>query len=57
MSKNRTRTIRTIAIGSRILVQGRFVRACDDGTIIVRVDGQLFRGRPVDQSAAPPAAA
>ena len=57
MSKNRTRTIRTIAIGSRILVQGRFVRACDDGTIIVRVDGQLFRGRPVDENAAPPAAA
>jgi len=40
-----------------VLVQGRYVRACADGTIIVRVGRQLFRGRPVDQHVAPPAAA
>ncbi len=57
MSKVQNHTIRTIAIGTRVLVQGRFVCLCADGTILIRVGQRLFRGRPVDQHVAPPAAA
>lgn len=44
--------IRTIAIGSCVSIQGVFVRAFADGTILVRVGEKLFRGRPVGQGAA-----
>lgn len=40
--------IRTITIGTCLSIQGLFERACADGTIIVRVGAQLFRGRPVE---------
>jgi hypothetical protein len=39
--------IRTIQIGSCVLVQGLFVRQLDDGKIEVRVDERTFVGRPV----------
>jgi hypothetical protein len=40
--------IRTIMIGTSLSIQGLFERACADGTIIVRVGAELFRGRPVE---------
>jgi hypothetical protein len=39
--------MRTITIGSCVSIQGMFVRALADGTIIVRVGKSLFRGQPV----------
>ncbi len=39
--------LKTIIIGSRILVQGIFVRELEDGLIAVRVGKQEFHGRPV----------
>lgn len=44
--------IRTITIGSCVSIQGIFVRAYADGTILVRVGERLFRGKPVEQYAA-----
>lgn len=39
--------IRTILIGSYILVQGLFERREPDGTVVVRVGTQTFSGKPV----------
>ncbi|WP_191286862.1 hypothetical protein [Aliiroseovarius zhejiangensis] len=40
--------LRTIVLGSCVMVQGQFVRDLPDGRIVVRVDDRLFAGRPVD---------
>jgi len=42
--------LRTILIGSCVSVQGAFVRASENGRIIVRVGERLFEGRPVGQA-------
>ncbi|WP_275296965.1 hypothetical protein [Jannaschia sp. Os4] len=39
--------LRTITIGTRILIQGVFVRALDAGLMQVRVGDRVFTGRPV----------
>lgn len=39
--------LRTITIGSCIYVQGIFVQTLASGLIAVRVDGKIFKGRPV----------
>jgi hypothetical protein len=39
--------IRTIVIGSCVSVQGLFVRALDNGRIVVSVGNTLFEGLPV----------
>jgi hypothetical protein len=39
--------LRTIKIGSSLLIQGVMVRSLPDGKLIVRVDGKLFAGFPV----------
>ena len=39
--------IRTIVIGSCVLVQGTFVRAINDGLIAVKVGDKVFSGPPV----------
>ena len=39
--------LKTILIGSCVSVQGIFVRNLADGRIVVRVDKQIFQGRPV----------
>jgi hypothetical protein len=44
--------IRTITIGSCVSIQGLFVRACADGTILIRVGDTLFRGQPIERHAA-----
>ncbi len=44
--------IRTITIGSCVSIQGMFVRAFTDGTILVRVGQKVFRGIPVNKKAA-----
>ena len=44
--------LRTIILGSCVLVQGVFVRTLADGNIAVRVGDRVFAGRPV---AKPPA--
>lgn len=39
--------LRTIAIGTAILIQGIFVKALPDGRIVVKLDGKTFTGMPV----------
>jgi hypothetical protein len=39
--------IRTIVVGSAVLVQGLFVRHLSDGRIVVRVGSETFAGQPV----------
>ncbi|PTX57782.1 hypothetical protein C8N43_2454 [Litoreibacter ponti] len=39
--------LRTISIGSSILIQGMFVKKLANGLMRVAVDGQTFDGRPV----------
>lgn len=43
--------IRTIMIGSCVMVQGQFVRNLSDGRIVVRVENRLYSGHPVRQAA------
>ncbi|MEM1101499.1 MAG: hypothetical protein AAGH73_08210 [Pseudomonadota bacterium] len=39
--------IRTITVGTCVSIQGTFVRTLGNGQIEVRVDGQIYVGRPV----------
>ena len=39
--------LRTIKIGSSLLIQGFVVRTLSDGKLVVRVDYKLFTGTPV----------
>jgi hypothetical protein len=39
--------LRTIKIGSSLLIQGIAVRALPDGKLIIRVDDKLYTGVPV----------
>lgn len=39
--------LKTITVGSCISVQGTFVKALDNGRIIVRVGERTFAGTPV----------
>ncbi|WP_371170128.1 hypothetical protein [Aliiroseovarius sp. 2305UL8-7] len=41
--------LRTIMIGTCVMVQGQYVRDLSDGRIVVRVEDRLFSGRPVAQ--------
>ena len=43
--------LRTIALGSAVLVQGIYVRTLPDGRMTVRVDGSHYSGMPVAQAA------
>lgn len=43
--------IRTIAMGTAILVQGVYVKTLPDGRMTVRVDGTTFSGTPISQAA------
>ncbi len=40
--------LRTILIGTCVLIQGTFVRALPDGRIAVRVGSNEFMGKPVN---------
>jgi hypothetical protein len=44
--------LRTIVVGSCVLVQGTFERQLDNGRILVRVGSRLFEGVPVMKEAA-----
>ncbi|MBT2131770.1 hypothetical protein [Aliiroseovarius lamellibrachiae] len=44
--------MRTIMLGSCVMVQGQFVKALQDGRIVVRVDDRIYTGRPVAQAKA-----
>lgn len=44
--------LRTIMLGSCVLVQGVFIRNLSDGRISVRVGEKVFEGDPVPQVAA-----
>jgi hypothetical protein len=39
--------LKTILMGSCVLVQGIFVKKLSDGSIAVRVGDQVFEGKPV----------
>lgn len=39
--------VRTIEMGSHVLVQGEFVRKLSCGKIVIRVGSQLFKGLPI----------
>ncbi|MDO5528381.1 MAG: hypothetical protein Q4F71_03165 [Paracoccus sp. (in: a-proteobacteria)] len=39
--------IRTISIGTKILIQGIFERDLDNGDIMIRVGKKKYRGKPV----------
>ncbi len=43
--------LRTISVGSSILVQGIFVKTLPDGRMTVQVDGETYSGRPVSRHA------
>jgi hypothetical protein len=43
--------LRTIALGTCVLVQGQYVQQMSDGRIMVRVDDKTFVGHPVTQIA------
>ena len=43
--------LRTIALGSSVLVQGIYVRTLPDGRMTVRVDSTNYSGFPVSQAA------
>ncbi len=38
---------RTIALGSCVFIQGLFVRETGRGTIVIRVGGKEFEGKPI----------
>ena len=44
--------LRTIVLGSAVLVQGIYVRTLPDGRMTVRVGGHTYSGMPVTQQAA-----
>jgi len=46
--------LKTITIGSCVSVQGIFIRAVSEGRIAVKVDENVFVGKPVLQSAMAP---
>ena len=43
--------LRTIIIGTCVQVQGTFVRALNDGRIVVSVGDRDFAGQPISASA------
>ncbi|WP_147109730.1 hypothetical protein [Tateyamaria sp. syn59] len=43
--------LRTIALGSAVLIQGFYVKTLPDGRMTVRVDGANYSGTPVSQTA------
>ncbi|MEP1201792.1 hypothetical protein [Tateyamaria sp.] len=43
--------IRTIAMGTAILVQGIYVKTLPDGRMTVRVGGTSYSGKPISQAA------
>jgi hypothetical protein len=44
--------LRTICIGSSVLIQGVVVKTLPDGKLVVRVDDKLFVGKPVSATRA-----
>ncbi|WP_432448565.1 hypothetical protein [Aliiroseovarius marinus] len=44
--------LKTIMLGSRIMVQGRFVKELPDGRLMLRVDGKIHIGWPVTHAKA-----
>jgi hypothetical protein len=43
--------LKTIALGTAVLIQGLYVRTLPDGRMIVRVGDNLFSGPPVKKAA------
>jgi hypothetical protein len=43
--------LKTIALGTSVLIQGIYVRTLPDGRMTVRVDGEFYSGKPVSQAA------
>lgn len=43
--------LRTIAMGTAILIQGIYVKTLPDGRVTVKVDGAHYSGTPVSQAA------
>ena len=43
--------LRTIAIGTAILIQGIFVKALPDGRIVVKLGNETYTGMPVTKTA------
>ncbi|MGD1881176.1 MAG: hypothetical protein ACFB11_02475 [Paracoccaceae bacterium] len=43
--------LRTITLGSAVLVQGTYVKTLPDGRLIVRVGGTQYSGAPVTAAA------
>ena len=43
--------LRTVSIGTSVLIQGLFVKALPDGRITVRIGGKTYSGRPVTRTA------
>ncbi|SHF46567.1 MULTISPECIES: hypothetical protein [Litoreibacter] len=39
--------LRTVTIGSCVSIQGIFVKALENGFIRIKVDGNIYEGRPV----------
>ncbi|MDA5093018.1 hypothetical protein O2N63_02865 [Aliiroseovarius sp. KMU-50] len=44
--------MRTIILGSCVMVQGHYVKTLSDGRIVIKVDGRLMAGRPATQAKA-----
>ncbi len=43
--------LRTITLGSCVSIQGFFVKALEDGRIVVRVGTRTFKGIPIGRTA------
>ncbi|MFK7868153.1 MAG: hypothetical protein AB8B58_02815 [Roseobacter sp.] len=43
--------LRTIILGSAVMIQGLFVRALPDGRIVIKVDEKNYAGIPVTTTA------
>lgn len=43
--------LKTISLGTSVLIQGAFVRNLPDGRVTVSVDGTEYSGKPVQAAA------
>jgi hypothetical protein len=41
--------LRTIAVGSHVQIQGLFVRALENGKVIVAVGSREYEGKPISR--------
>ncbi|MEL7090874.1 MAG: hypothetical protein AAFN94_03980 [Pseudomonadota bacterium] len=43
--------LRTISLGTSVLIQGLYVTTLPDGRVTVKVDGTVYSGKPIARAA------